>query len=62
MLPAVPPQHRTEQNTYVIDALGVPEDYAPGTVRLTLGKDTTKEEVDAAVESLKRNVKLLRCE
>ncbi len=48
--------------SYVIDALGVPEDYAPGTVRLTLGKDTTREEVDAAVESLKRNVKLLRCE
>lgn len=46
--------------SYVIEALGVPDDYAPGTVRLTLGKDTTKEEIDCAVESLKKNVGILR--
>lgn len=42
--------------SYVIAELGVPEDYAPGTVRLTLCGDTTKAEVDAAIASLKRNV------
>ena len=46
--------------SYVIEAIGVPEEYAAGTVRLTLGKDTTKEEIDRAVESLKKNVALLR--
>lgn len=46
--------------SYVIEALGVPDDYAPGTVRLTLGKDTTKEEIDCAVESLKKNIGILR--
>ncbi len=48
--------------SYVIEALGVPEAYAPGTVRITLGRDTTRDEVDAAVESLKRNVRALRCD
>lgn len=42
--------------SYVIAELGVPEDYAAGTVRLTLCGNTTKAEVDAAVASLKRNV------
>ena len=46
--------------SYVIEALGVPDDYAPGTVRLTLGKDTTKEEIDCVMESLKKNVEILR--
>ena len=44
----------------MIEAMGVPEEYAAGTVRMTLGKDTTRQEIDLAVESLKRNVKLLR--
>jgi len=42
--------------SYVIAELGVPENYAPGTVRLTMCGDTTKAEVDAAIASLKRNV------
>ena len=46
--------------SYVIEALGVPEEYAKGTVRLTLCGNTTRADVDAAVESLKRNVSLLR--
>ena len=46
--------------SYVIRALGVEEEYAKGTVRMTLCGDTTRAEIDAAVESLKRNVKLLR--
>lgn len=46
--------------SYVIEALGVPEEYAAGTVRMTLSGHTTRNEIDAAIESLKRNVKLLR--
>ncbi len=42
--------------SYVIERIGVPEEYAPGTVRLTLCGNTTKAEVDAAIEALKRNV------
>jgi cysteine desulfurase len=46
--------------SYVIDALGVPEEYAAGTVRLTLCGSTTRQEIDTAVEALKKNVALLR--
>lgn len=46
--------------SYVLEALGVPEEYAAGTIRMTLCGNTTREEIDVAVESLKRNVKLLR--
>lgn len=46
--------------SYVIEALGVPEEYAAGTIRLTLCGDTTRADIDRAVASLKRNVKRLR--
>lgn len=46
--------------SYVIEALGVPEEYAAGTVRMTLCGDTTRTDIDRAVASLKRNVKRLR--
>ena len=45
--------------SYVIEELGIPDTYAPGTVRLTMCKNTTKAEVDAVITSLKRNVKKL---
>lgn len=46
--------------SYVIKELGVPEDYAAGTVRMTLCRDTRRADIDAAVESLKRNIERLR--
>lgn len=46
--------------SYVIEAIGTPEEYAPGTIRMTLCGDTTRGDIDAAVESLKRNVGRLR--
>ncbi len=46
--------------SYVIAAIGVPEEYAAGTIRMTLCGNTTRSEIDAAVESLKRGIKLLR--
>jgi len=42
--------------SYVIKELGVPEVYAPGTIRLTLCGDTSKAEADAVIASLKKNV------
>lgn len=45
--------------SYVIAEIGVPEEYAPGTVRLTMCGETTKAEVDVAIASLKKNVKML---
>ena len=42
--------------SYVIEELGVPKEYAPGTVRFSMCGDTTKAEIDMAIESLKRNV------
>lgn len=49
-----------ERVSYVIRELKTPEDYAPGTIRMTLCGSTTREDVDRAVASLKRNVKRLR--
>jgi cysteine desulfurase len=46
--------------SHVIEALGVPEEYAPGSVRFTMGRETTKAQVDVVIESLKRSVSLLR--
>lgn len=48
------------RTSYVIEALGVEENYAPGTIRLTLSGETTRQELDKAVEAIKRNVALLR--
>lgn len=49
-----------ERISYVIDAIKVPEAYAAGTIRMTLCGDTTRQDIDTAVESLKCNVGKLR--
>ena len=46
----------------MIEALGVPEEYAAGTIRITLSGDTTREEIDMALAALKRNIHRLRDE
>lgn len=46
--------------SYVIEALGVPEEYAAGTVRMTLCGETTRGDIDQAVASLIKNVDRLR--
>ena len=38
--------------SYVIEELGVPMEYAPGTIRFSMCGDTTKAEVDAAIAIL----------
>lgn len=46
--------------SHVIEAIGVPPEYAPGTVRFTMGRQTDKRQIDETVESVKHCVKLLR--
>jgi cysteine desulfurase len=38
--------------SHVLQAMNVPEDYARGTIRFSVGKNTTAEEVDTAVSAL----------
>lgn len=48
--------------SHVIEAIRVPEEYAAGSVRFTMGRETTKRDVDACVDALKRSVTVLRQE
>lgn len=48
--------------SHVIKALEVPKEYAYGTIRFTLGRDTTKEELDKTISVLKKSLKILRQE
>ncbi|MCI9613750.1 MAG: cysteine desulfurase NifS [Dorea sp.] len=46
--------------SHVLLAIGLPHETAHGSLRLTLGEETTKEEIDYVVESLKEIVGKLR--
>lgn len=46
--------------SHVLLAIGLPHEIAHGSLRLTLGEDTTKEELDYVVDSLKEIVDNLR--
>ena len=46
--------------SHVISAIGVPEKFAYGAVRITLCSDNTKEEIDYTIHRLKENIKMLR--
>ena len=48
--------------SHVIKALQVPKEYAYGTIRFTLGRDTTRAELDQTISVLKKSVKILRQE
>ena len=48
--------------SHVIKALGVPKEYAYGTIRFTMGRDTTRAELDKTISVLKKSVKILRQE
>jgi cysteine desulfurase len=51
----------TVKISHVIEALGVPRDWAAGTVRFSLGKGNTQEEIDRAAAAVVESVdKLLR--
>lgn len=46
--------------SHVIEAIHVPETYAPGSVRFTMGQETDRQQVDTVIASLKKNIRLLR--
>lgn len=46
--------------SHVLEAIGVPEEYASGSVRFTLGSENTKEEIDRTIQAIKDDVELLR--
>lgn len=46
--------------SHVIRAVQVPKNYAYGTIRFSMGRETTKEEVDKTISVLKKSVQLLR--
>lgn len=50
----------TTSLSHVIKAIKVPKEYAYGTVRFSMGKETTKEEIDKTISVLKNSMELLR--
>lgn len=46
--------------SYVLLSLGIKEELAHSSIRFTIGRDNTKEEIDYTVEELKRTVSFLR--
>ena len=46
--------------SHVLLAIGLPHEIAHGSLRMTLGSDTTKEDIDYTVDSLKEIVKEIR--
>ena len=46
--------------SHVIEAIHVPEDYAAGSIRFTMGRATSRQEVDQTIEALKKCVEILR--
>ena len=48
------------RTSHVLSAIGLSEGIARGTIRITLGKENTKEDIDYLVESLEEIIKKLR--
>lgn len=48
--------------SHVIRALGVPKEYAYGTIRFTMGRETTQKELDKTISVLKKSIQILRQE
>lgn len=46
--------------SHVLLAIGLPHEIAHGSLRLTLGADTTREDIDVTIEAVKKIVKKLR--
>ena len=46
--------------SHVIEAIKVPKEYANGTIRFSLGKENTLDDVEHCVRVLRESVKLLR--
>ena len=44
--------------SHVLDAIGMPEEYSKNSLRITIGKNNTKEEIDYLIYALKRIVRV----
>ena len=53
-------QSGAAEASHVLTAMGVPKARALGALRLTLGRDTTSEEIDVAVDEIAKGVERLR--
>lgn len=52
----------TTSLSHVIQAIGVPREYAYGTIRFSMGRDTTQRDVDRTISILKKSLHILRQE
>ena len=43
---------KNTQISHVIKAIGIPEEYAKGTIRISLGKDNSVEDVDEIANAI----------
>lgn len=50
----------SDKPSHVITAIGIPDNYAYGTIRITLSYKNTKEEIDYTVNKLKENIFKMR--
>ena len=50
----------TDEPSHVLKAIGLSDEEANGSLRLTMGRDTTKEDLEYTVEKLKSSVETLR--
>ncbi|QLC50867.1 cysteine desulfurase NifS [Methanolobus zinderi] len=51
---------KSKKESHVLTSIGVDTDYIHGTIRISLGKDNTMEEIDYVAQSLKESVDKLR--
>lgn len=47
---------KSKENSHVLMAIGIPVSVIPGTIRITMSEQTTKEEIDILIEELKKNI------
>ena len=50
----------TTSLSHVIKAIDVPKKYAYGTIRFSMGRETTREDVDKTISVLKKSIQILR--
>lgn len=50
----------SDEPSHVLRAIGLTDDEANGSIRFTLGRDTSKRDLDRVVEKLKESVNILR--
>ena len=46
--------------SHVLRAIGVPNDYISGTLRISFGKNTTKKEIDYLIEKIKEKIDFIK--